>query len=71
MRDMATSQEYRHVPTGTLSMRAQRIGKVYASASTWYIVIKNCGRRRPRRRQWVVRPSAANPGGSITARGDG
>ena len=34
IRDMVTSDEYRHVPTGTLARLAQRIGKVFASAST-------------------------------------
>ena len=32
-----TSDEYRHVPTGTLARLAQRLGKVFASASTWYL----------------------------------
>ena len=32
--DLATSHEYRHVPTGTLAILAQRLGKVFASAST-------------------------------------
>ena len=34
--EMVTSPEYRHVPTGTLAVLAQRLGKVWASASTWY-----------------------------------
>ena len=34
--DMVTSPEYRHVPTGTLAVLAQRLGKVWASPSTWY-----------------------------------
>jgi len=57
MRDMATSQEYRHVPTGTRAMLAQRLGKVYASASTWYRFIKECGWRRPRRRIHPSKPT--------------
>ncbi len=57
MRDMATSKEYRHVPTGTLAMLAKRLGRVYASASTWYRVIKNCGWRRPRRRIHPGKPT--------------
>jgi hypothetical protein len=32
--DMVTSLEYRHVPTGTLAVLAQRPGKVWASPST-------------------------------------
>ena len=57
MRDIATSQEYRHVPTGTLAMLTQRLGKVYASASTWYRFIKDCGWRRPRRRIHPGKPT--------------
>jgi len=33
--DFVTGEEYRHVPTGTLAILAQRLGKVFASASTW------------------------------------
>src|SRR5215207_9534314 len=36
IRDMVTSPEYRHVPTGTLAVLAQRLGTVWASPSTWY-----------------------------------
>jgi len=33
--DFVTGDDYRHVPTGTLAILAQRMGKVFASASTW------------------------------------
>jgi transposase InsO family protein len=33
---MVTSPEYRHVPTGTLAVLAQRLHRVSASPSTWY-----------------------------------
>jgi putative transposase len=36
IKDMVTAVEYRHVPTGTLAVLAQRLGKVWASPSTWY-----------------------------------
>ena len=36
IKDMVTALEYRHVPTGTLAVLAQRLGKVWASPSTWY-----------------------------------
>ena len=36
IKEMVTSEEYRHVPTGTLAVLAQRLGKVFASSSTWY-----------------------------------
>ncbi len=34
--DRAASTDYRHVPTGTLAVLAQRLGKVFASPATWY-----------------------------------
>ena len=39
--DMVTAPEYRHVPTGTLAVLAQRLGKVWASPSTWYHLRRN------------------------------
>jgi putative transposase len=39
--ELATSREYRHVPTGTLAVLAQRLGKVFASPSTWYRLIRD------------------------------
>jgi transposase InsO family protein len=50
IRQMATSDEYRHMPTSTLSRFAQRADKVYASASTWLRLIRERGWRRPRMR---------------------
>jgi hypothetical protein len=35
IQDMVTSPEYRHVPTGTLAVLAQRLDTVWASPSTW------------------------------------
>jgi putative transposase len=32
IKEMVTALEYRHVPTGTLAVLAQRLGKVWASA---------------------------------------
>ena len=48
--DLATSHDYRHVPTGTLALLAQRLGKVFASPSTWYRLIRDRQWRRPRQR---------------------
>ena len=53
---MVTALEYRHVPTGTLGVRAQRLGKVWASPSTWYHLVRKFGWRRPRLRVHPVRP---------------
>ncbi len=33
IKEMVTSEEYRHVPTGTLALLAQRLGKVFTSHS--------------------------------------
>jgi transposase InsO family protein len=48
--DMVISPSYRHVPTGRLAVLAQRLGTVFASASTWYRLVRDRGWRRPRRR---------------------
>lgn len=58
IRELATSQEYRHVPTGTLALRAQRRGKVFASPSTWYRLIREHQWRRPRQRVHPAKPKA-------------
>ena len=54
--DMVTSPEYRHVPTGTLAVLAQRRGAVWASPSTWYRLVRTCGWRRPRLRVHPAKP---------------
>ena len=38
--DLVTSPDYRHVPTGTLAVLAQRLGTVWASPSTWYRLVR-------------------------------
>jgi len=57
--ELITSDEYRHVPTGTLARLAQRIGKVFASTSTWYRLVREHSWRRPRQR---VHPAAPKVG---------
>ena len=57
--ELVTSDDYRHVPTGTLARLAQRIGKVFASASTWYRLVREHRWRRPRQR---VHPAAPKVG---------
>jgi putative transposase len=54
--DMVTAPEYRHVPTGTLAVLAQRLGKVWASPSTWYRLVRKFGWRRPRLRVHPAKP---------------
>ncbi|HEX2462044.1 MAG TPA: DDE-type integrase/transposase/recombinase [Vicinamibacterales bacterium] len=53
---MVTSPDYRHVPTGTLAVLAQRLGKVWASPSTWYRLVRQNGWRRPRLRVHPAKP---------------
>jgi hypothetical protein len=54
--DMVTSPGYRHVPTGTLAILAQRLGRVSASPSTWYRLVRKYGWRRPRLRVHPAKP---------------
>lgn len=56
IKDMATSDEYRHVPTGTLAVLAQRLNRVFASASSWQKLIRERGWRRPRKRIHPAKP---------------
>jgi putative transposase len=54
--DMVTAADYRHVPTGTLAVLAQRLGTVSASPSTWYRLVRQYGWRRPRLRIHPAKP---------------
>ena len=56
MKEMVTSDEYRHVPTGTLALLAQRLGRVFASPTTWYRLVSRHKWRRPRRRVHPAKP---------------
>ncbi len=53
---MVTSNEYRHVPTAVLARFAERLGKVFVSASTWYRLIQIHKWRRPRLRLYPAKP---------------
>ncbi len=57
MKDMATSPEYRHVPTSKLAILAQRLGKVFASPATWCRHVRERGWRRPRKRVHPSKPT--------------
>jgi len=63
---MVTALEYRHVPTGTLAVLAQRLGTVWASPSTWYHLVQKFGWRRPRLRVHPAKPKV----GLRTSRAD-
>jgi len=54
--DFVTGDEYRHVPTGTLAILAQRLGKVFASASTWRRLVNIHKWRRTRLRVHPAKP---------------
>ena len=56
IKEMVTSEEYRHVPTGTLALLAQRLGQVFASSSTWYRLVRIYKWRRPRGRVHPAKP---------------
>ncbi|WP_157899460.1 DDE-type integrase/transposase/recombinase [Luteitalea pratensis] len=53
---MVTSPAYRHVPTRTLAVLAQRLGTVCASPSTWYRLVRTHAWRRPRLRVHPQKP---------------
>jgi len=57
VKDMVLAPEYRHMPLGTLARYAQRIGKVFASPTTWAKLVRERGWRRPRQRVYPPRPT--------------
>ena len=59
IKEMVTSDEYRHVSTGVLARLAQRLDNVFASPTTWYRLIRDHKWRRPRQR---VHPAKAKIG---------
>lgn len=56
VREMVTSPDLRHVPTGRLALLAQRQGAVFASPTTWYRIVRERGWRRPRLRVHPPQP---------------
>jgi len=56
MRDFVESESYRHIAVQNLALYAQRLGKLFASASTWYKMIRQRGWRRPRKRVHPAKP---------------
>jgi len=53
---MVTSPDLRHVSTGGLAVLAQRLGAVFASATTWCRLVRERGWRRPRLRVHPAQP---------------
>jgi transposase InsO family protein len=56
VREMVESDDYRHMSLRALALHAQRIGKVLASPSTWYRLVRTEGWRRPRIRVYPAKP---------------
>jgi transposase InsO family protein len=57
IKNMVLAPEYRHMAVSTLAVYAQRIGKVFASASTWGKLIRERGWLRPRQRAHPAKPT--------------
>ncbi|MCZ6529540.1 MAG: DDE-type integrase/transposase/recombinase [Chloroflexi bacterium] len=56
MREMVESSDHRHMSLRGLALHAQRIGKVIASPTTWYRLVRESGWRRPRNRIYPAKP---------------
>jgi transposase InsO family protein len=66
IQEMVEHADHRHMSLRALALHAQRIGKVFASASTWYRLVRLSGWRRPRNRVYPAKPKvgirAQSPG---------
>lgn len=56
IKEMVTPEEHRHIPTGTMALLAQRLGKVFASPTTWFRLVRLHKWRRPRLRIHPSKP---------------
>jgi hypothetical protein len=56
MRDFVEAEKYLHMAVQNLALYAQRLGKLFASASTWYKMIQQRGWKRPRKRVHPAKP---------------
>jgi transposase InsO family protein len=56
MREMVESTDHRRMSLRALALHAQRIGKVFASPSTWYVLARKVGWRRARNRVYPAKP---------------
>jgi transposase InsO family protein len=57
IKDMVLAPEKRHMSLNALAMHAQRIGKVFASVTTWAKLVCERGWRRPRQRVHPPKPT--------------
>ncbi len=56
MRKKVESDDHPHMSQRALALHAQRIGKVIASPSTWYRLVRTAGWGRPRVRVYPAKP---------------
>ena len=57
IKEIVIGEEFRHISTGALAVLAQRLGRVFASPSTWYRLVRRHGWRRPRARLHPEKPT--------------
>jgi len=56
MQEMVESSDHRYMSLRALAPHAQRIGKVFASPSTWYVMARKAGWRRAGNRVYPAKP---------------
>jgi transposase InsO family protein len=56
MRGLVEDEDLRHMSLRALALRAQRLGEVFASPSTWYRLVRTRDWRRPRTRVYPAKP---------------
>ena len=56
IRELVMAKEYRHLNTGALARLAQRLGKVFASPTSWYRMVRLHAWKRPRNRIYPPKP---------------
>jgi putative transposase len=56
MQEMVESSNHRYMSLRALALHAQRIGKVFASPSTWFVMARKAGWRRARNRVYPAKP---------------
>jgi putative transposase len=56
MQGMVESSDHRYMSLRALALHAQRIGRVFASPSTWYVMARKAGWRRARNRVYPAKP---------------
>jgi hypothetical protein len=56
MQEMVESDDHRHMSLRGLALHAQRVGKIFASPSTWYRLVRISGWRRLRNRFYPAKP---------------